>query len=140
MVTPILKDDDLCCPNCGIVFDYQKEFISHDNRPSKSNLHLLFLGSALSNKSDYHFNEDRDLRLKENMLFFLNDLCKRYGLPETIAHTVWLILLRKNRGHRSKDNKVALQELVKILSKDDNYLYIHKLRAIKKDYEELLHR
>lgn len=140
MVVPILKDEDLCCPNCGIVFDYQQDFVSSESRPSKSNLHLLLLGSALSNMTGYHFNEDRDTRLKENMLLFLNDVCKRYALPDTIAHTVWLQLLKKNRGHWSKDNAVALKHLVNLLSKDDYYLYIHKLRAIKKDYESILNR
>jgi hypothetical protein len=131
MTVPILKDDDLCCPNCGVVFEYRQESTHNEIRTSN----LVLLGTALSEKRVYHFNEDRDLRLKENMLKFLDDICRKYSLPKAISHTVWLGLLRKNRGHWSKDNKVALKALVKLLERDDYYLLRNKLKLIKADYE-----
>ena len=138
MAVPILKDNELCCPNCGIVYEQENQLPQNQTKIIGSTLNFSFLGSIPPKQNtSYHFHEDRDLRLKQNMLNFLEHTCKKYGLPEAIGITVGNHLLRKNRGHWSKDNRVALKALIKLLEKDDYYLFHKKKEMIKADYENL---
>ena len=138
MQQPIQVDHELVCPGCGAVLQNVHETLPLEQKTISFNIQLL--GSAIKRDVRYHSDEDRLIIAKENVLRFLIDLVHRYGVPEIFATETYRFLLKKNRGWFSKGNGVAVKQLLKILEKDDNYLYWKKAEMIKKDYEEIINR
>lgn len=131
----IQKEHDLVCSGCGCVLGTVDEDLSQ--RPEEMNVKSIdvqLLGSALSKNWKYSIQSTRQQLYEDNVLRNLQSVCKKYALPERLANEAFNILKKKNRGFRSE--KEPIKQLLKILGKDENYLYIHKYRAIKARYEK----
>lgn len=135
---PIQKDHELCCPSCGCVLDTILEPHSELPNTKYSSLNMALLGSALDKNVKFAYPRTRQQAKEEEVLRKLINITKQYSLPEVLAHDTYKELKRKNRGFWSE--KEPIKQLIKILSKDDNYIYIHKLRLIKARYEKTLSR
>lgn len=138
MFQPIQKDHESCCPNCGCVLAEITEApeIEYTPAQSKRTVDLMLLGSAAQNiklsirKTSQQVFEEKTLRL-------LTNITKQYGLPENLAIDTFHQLKRNKRGFRSETEPI--KQLIKILSKDDNYLFIKQKNLIKARYENITH-
>lgn len=118
------------CKNCGCVLGDAEEHV--DPLPEKTiSVNLMLLGSAMAGRQ-----KSPQQCFEENTLRFLELFVKKYGLPVSFATETFTQMKKKKRGFQSENNNVAIKTLIGILSKDDNYLFIHKLRMIKSDYEK----
>jgi len=138
MSLPIQKEHELICPcGCGCVVLVLEE---HPNLEVSKNPVISFnsflLGSALVNNVKYAKPRTERQTNEENVLRRLISITTEFNIPERIAFETLNQLKRKNRGFKSQ--KEPIKELIKILSKDDNYLHINKLRKIKVKYAEIL--
>jgi len=140
MSLPIQKEHELICPcGCGCVVLVLEE---HPNIEVSKNPVISFnsflLGSALINNVKYAKPRTERQTNEENVLRRLISITTEFNIPERIAFETLNQLKRKNRGFKSQ--KEPIKELIKILSKDDNYLHINKLRKIKVKYAEILNQ
>ena len=136
MQRPIQAEGELICPcGCGVVL---KTITEQTEEPKSHSFDIQILGTALKTDIPYHFNVDREIMRKENVLNYLKSIVKEFGIPEEFALETYNFLVKKNRGFYSENYKIPIKQLIKLLEKDDNYMYIHKLRAIKKKYENLV--
>lgn len=136
---PILKENELICPcGCGVVLDNIHDSPNHSEK--KTTFNSMLLGNTLETDIKYKWNADREIKAKEQAFNFLLNFCKEFALPEEFGHQVYRVMLKKNRGFFSKDNSIAINFMIKILSKDDNYIYINKRKAIEKKYESIINR
>ena len=134
MLQPIQKEHELICPGCGAVLKNIEEYIyDEQQKPTvPPSLNVFLLGSALENNVKYHFNRDRDQLHQENVLRKLLDVTKEYALPDRFAYATFNQLKRNKRGFWSEHE--PFKQLISILSKDENYIYFPKMRAIKIRY------
>jgi len=140
MSLPIQKEHELICPcGCGCVVLVLEE---HPNIEVSKNPVISFnsflLGSALVNNVKYAKPRTERQTNEENVLRRLISITTEFNIPERIAFEVLNQLKRRNRGFKSQ--KEPIKELIRILSKDDNYLHINKLRKIKEKYAEILNQ
>jgi len=140
MSLPIQKEHELICPcGCGCVVLVLEE---HPNIEVPKNPVISFnsflLGSALVNNVKYAKPRTERQTNEENVLRRLISITTEFNIPERIAFEVLNQLKRRNRGFKSQ--KEPIKELIRILSKDDNYLHINKLRKIKEKYAEILNQ
>ena len=138
MSLPIQKEHELICPcGCDCVVLVLEE---HPNLEVSKNPIISFnsflLGSALVNNVKYAKPRTERQTNEENVLRRLISITTEFNIPERIAFETLNQLKRKNRGFKSQ--KEPIKELIKILSKDDNYLQINKLRKLKVKYAEIL--
>jgi len=134
MLQPIQKEHELICPcGCGCVLSNVEESIHEEEKSTiPPSLNVYLLGSALENNVTYHFNRDRNQIHEENVLRKLLDITKEYALPDRLAYATFNQLKRNKKGFYSK--KQPVKQLISILSKDENYIYFPKMRAIKVRY------
>ena len=134
MSNTIQKDHEICCKNCGCVLatieDYSHSF--SDDFVIPRSIDMALLGSAI-NKTKFR---DPKLVYEERALFRLSDLVRKFDLPERFAIETINEMKRKKSGFRSENEPIKI--LIKILSKDDNFIFIKKLRAIKARYEKTI--
>jgi len=140
MSLPIQKEHELICPcGCGCVVLVLEE---HPNLEVSKNPVISFnsflLGSALVNNVKYAKPRTERQTNEENVLRRLISITTEFNIPERIAFETLNQLKRKNRGFKSQ--KEPIKELIKILSKDDNYLQINKLRKLKVKYADILNQ
>ena len=135
MLQPIQKDHELVCPGCGCVL---QNTIESNNIPENEiiptmslNIHLL--GSALEKNVKYAYPRTSQQSREEQVLRQLEHITKKYDLPSRFALETFNQLKRKNRGFWSETEPI--KQLIKILSKDENYFHIKKLQKIKARYE-----
>lgn len=133
MFHPVQKDHELCCSNCGCVIGTIQEPIQEIQKQTVS-VDLLLLGSALNNNVKHSYGRTRQQLREETTLKLLESLCDKFGLPEIFAIETFQVMKRNKRGFQSEYEYV--KQLIKILSKDENYLHIHKLRMLKAWYEK----
>lgn len=140
MSSPIQKEHELICPcGCGCVVKVIEEAPNQEipKNPVIS-FNQFLLGSALVKNVKYaQPRSDRQVN-EENVLRRLLSTCTEFDLPERFAFETLRHLQRKNRGFRSESEPI--KQLLKILSKDENYLHINKMRAIKARYAEILRK
>ena len=135
MLNTIQRDHEIICRNCGCVVDEQHEIIQEKAlTPVSINIHLL--GSTLEKNKKYAFTQTPYEFYQERVLRKLIDITKEFALPESFALDVFNDLKRQKRGFRSETQPI--KQLIKLLSKDDNYIHINKMRAIKAKYESIL--
>jgi len=141
MSLPIQKEHELICPcGCGCVVLVLEERPIKETRDSYDTISYnnFLLGTALSQNIKYAKPRTERQTNEENVLRRLIAITTEFNIPERIAFETLNQLKRKNRGFKSQ--KEPIKELIKILSKDDNYLHINKLRKIKVKYAEILSR
>lgn len=142
MLQPIQREHESMCPNCGCVLNQmghtEVETVSKTTIPPNLNVYLL--GTALENNVSHHFSRTPQQFYEERVLKKLLDITKEYGLPDRIAYETFNVLKRNKRGFRSKKEPLRepVKQLLNILSKDENYIHVHKKRAIKVKYESIL--
>lgn len=132
MPTPIQQEHELLCPNCGCVLAenvYEQNVQTEKPVIPYSTINFHFLGSALdgTKRDPKQVHQERTARL-------LEQVCKKYGLPDKFVLETFNVLKKKNRGFYSQ--REPIKQLLKILEKDDNYEFIYKYRALKKRYEQ----
>lgn len=135
MLQPVQKDHELCCPSCGCVLAQIDEEIHEkaEKYTIPTSLNILILGEALSSKGKIRNPQEvYENNVRQNLI----NLTQKFGLPERFVIETLNELKRKKRGFRSE--YAYINELLKILSKDENYIHIHKMRAIKARYESIL--
>lgn len=132
----IHRDNDICCRNCGSVLGHESDFEQREQKITMS-ANLFLLGSAMNKNVTHRLQKSAEQYHEENAIRYILDIAEKYGLPEFIALEVFQHVKKKNHLQSKKE---PIKQYIRILSKDDNYLHIHKLRAMKKDYEELLSR
>ena len=140
MSLPIQREHELICPcGCGCVVLVLDEAPNQEivKNPVTS-LNNALLGSALSHNIKYAKPRAERQREEEKVLRRLVDITTEFNIPERIAFETFNQMKRKNRGFKSQ--KEHIKELIKILSKDDNYLQFYKLKKIKEKYATLLSR
>lgn len=137
MLQPIQKDHELICPcGCGVVVGIINEPPQQDITSKTPNSPEVFLlGTVLQNNLNRAFNTPQK-HYEEQLLKKLILLIKEVGLPDRFAIETFNELKRRKRGFRSETEPI--KQLIKILSKDDNYLYVNKLKLIKSKYETIL--
>ena len=137
MLQPIQKDHELICPGCGVVLGNIQENYNVINTNQKPiNVNTFLLGSALEKNIKMSYQRTRQQFHEEKVLIHLVNITKEFSLPETFAIETFNELKRKNRGFHSKTEPI--KQLIKILSKDDNYLYFRKLKMLKDRYESII--
>lgn len=137
MLQPIQKDHELICPcGCGAVVGIINEPQQSDTTSKTPDSPEVFLlGTVLQNNLNRAFNTPQK-HYEERLLKNLILLIKEVGLPDRFAIETFNELKRRKRGFRSETEPI--KQLIKILSKDDNYLYVNKLKLIKSKYETIL--
>ena len=134
MFSPIQKEHESCCPNCGCVLKEFKESMELNEKPTMPpSINNYLLGSAFK----YNLKRDPKQVYEERTLKLISNLIKEFDLPESFIFDVFNIMKKRNSGFRSDIEPI--KQLIRLLSKDDNYIYIHKLKAIKIKYENLIH-
>ena len=136
MFTPVQRDHESCCPNCGCVLANVEEV--QEAIPSKPiiSANLYLLGSAMDKNVKHSLRRTSHQLYEERALRQLESIVRHYKLPEIFIIESLNLLKKKNWGIRSE--KEPIKALIKILSKDDNYMHINKLRMIKARYEDIL--
>jgi|SRR6185312_6989091 len=131
----IQKEHELVCSGCGCVLGTVNEDIQERSEEiNVKSINVQLLGSALNKNWKYSIQSTRQQLYEDNVLKSLQGVCNKYAIPERFAQETFNILKKKNRGFRSE--KEPIKQLLKILAKDENYLYIHKYRALKARYEQ----
>ena len=136
MLKPIQVDHESICPGCGAVLGQITEVETRKTPSSTVNLQLL--GSALEKSKKYAFTQTPHEFYQERVLRQLENIAADFSLPESIIVDTFNELKRQKRGFRSESQPI--KQLIKILSKDDNYLHLHKLRKIKEKYASILNK
>jgi hypothetical protein len=136
MLQPIQKDHEIMCPSCGCVLRDVSDSQEMQKPTPTHSIDVFFLGSALEKSVQYAFLKNPQQVYEERVLRQLIDITKEFALPERLANETFKELKRKRRGFRSES--LPIKQLLRILSKDENYLHIHKMRAIKAKYESIL--
>jgi len=136
MLKPIHKEHEICCPSCGCVLGSSADSQENEKPQIPVSYEMHLLGSAFDKTTKSSSSKERLLRKEEEVLKQLVFITKSYALPEIFAIETFKILKKKNRGFWSE--KEPIKQLINILSKDDNYPYIHKKRAIQEKYKEIL--
>ena len=135
MLQPIQKDHEYICPNCACVLGVIDEFPIHQEKLTVTkSLDMLLLGSAMEKNVKFAFGRDKQQGREETVLRNLLLLVKQYELPERLALETFSHLKKKNRGFWSEQEPV--KQLIHILSKDENYIHIKKLRLLKASLNE----
>ena len=129
------KDGDICCHNCGSVLAHDV-FTREVNETKSMSTELYLLGSALEKNVSLKLQKTAEQYHEENALRFISGIIKKYDLPEAFTIDVFTYVKRKNHLQSKKE---PIKYLLKILSKDENYLHIYKMRAIKARYASILH-
>ena len=129
----IHKDNDICCSNCGSVLAHN-DSIDEINEKKQISVDLYLLGSSLNTNVNAKLQKTAQQCHEENALRLISSIVKKYELPEAFITDVFLHLKRKNHLQSEKE---PIKYLLKLLSKDENYLHIHKLRLLKAEYEKL---
>ena len=138
MLNPIYKDHEIICPcGCGCVLSEVAEQPTNTNHELSNTFNKYVLGSAIVNNKNYHWKDKEQVFYEKGMTRML-DLVREFSLPEAFAIDVMNKIRKNRRGLYSE--REQFKQLIKILSKDDNYLYIHKMRAIKAKYEKIINR
>jgi len=132
----IQKDHELVCSGCGCVLGEVEEQPQFERSTIPMSLNILLLGGALSHNVKSGYARSSRQADEERILRKLYSIVKHYSLPERFATETFSELKRKNRGFRSETE--YLKQLIKILSKDDNYPYQNKMRLIKQRYESII--
>lgn len=137
MLQPIQIGHELICPcGCGVVVGTIEESNTETHtQVTKYSADVFLLGSALQKNVRSGYNRTPQQAREEAVFKRLTSIAKNYGLPQSIAIETFSELKRKNRGFWSETEPI--KQLIKILSKDDNYQFIHKLREIKAWYEKV---
>lgn len=134
MPIPIQKEHELLCPGCGCVLNEGLEVNDPNEQKTIINSPDIFmLGSALQNNVKFSLQRTPKQIYEEKALKFIFSITKKYSLPDSIAFDTFFQLKRNNRGIRSE--KEPIKQLLKILSKDDNYRYFKTMKLIKARYE-----
>lgn len=130
MLVPIEKDHELICPGCGCVLkNIEEPAYEEEKSPVPPSLNIYLLGTAVDKNVKHRFQRSREQLYEERVLRQLLDITKEYALPDRFAYAAFHDLKRKRSGFRSE--KEPIKQLISILSKDDNYIYFPKMRAIK---------
>lgn len=136
MLKPIQREHESCCPNCGCVLDIPQESNDYIEKPPlKTSFNLLMLGSAMEKNIKSMSWKSSQQSYEENILRILYSITTKYGLPERFVIESHHELKRKKSGFRSEND--AIKILIKILSKDENYIHNKQLRLIKARYEKV---
>lgn len=140
MSLPIQKEHELICPcGCGCVVLVLEESLNVEiPKNTVISFNSFLLGSALVNNVKYAKPRSERQTNEENVLRRLISITSEFNIPERIAFETLNQLKRKNRGFKSQ--KEPIKELIRILSKDDNYLQFYKLKKIKEKYAEVLNK
>lgn len=133
MLQPINKDNELICPNCACVLGLLNEYPESEKSTINPSLNMFLLGSAIQNNTKYYFRKTPQMVYEERALRKLVDITKEFALPDRLAYETFNQLKRKKRGFRSETEPI--KQLILLLSRDENYIHIHKMRAIKSKYE-----
>ena len=137
MLQPISKDNDLVCPGCGCVLGHPEPSNEHEEKSLiPPSIDISILGSALETNVRFSFRKTPQQVYEERVLKHLAGICKQYTLPERLAIETFKLLKKRRRGFRSES--MPIKVLLEILGRDENYMHIHKMRAIKARYEDLL--
>ena len=136
MLQPIQIGHELICAcGCGCVIGVVEENnVENDTHIVKYSADLFMLGSALNKNVKSGYNRSPQQAKEEQVFKRLTSITKNYSLPESIAIQTFSELKRKNRGFWSETEPI--KQMIKILSRDENYLHIHKLRELKAWYEK----
>ena len=132
MSIPIQKEHELICQNCGCVLGQVHEPI--EQKESKMSVNVMLLGSAM-HKDKRYFSSGRQQLYEENVLRRLLDIAQKYSLPEALALETFQALKRRNRGFSSE--KEPIKQLIKILSRDENYIHFYKMKALQSYLKQL---
>ena len=89
----------------------------------------------MERSSKNRYRVGREVLAEQQLYQKLHDIVKELDLPQVIAFDVFRIMLKNNRGKYSK--KAPYEQLIKLLSKDDYYIYHNKLVLLKKRYEDI---
>ena len=136
MSKPIQKDHELICPGCGVVLDtIFEQPIQKTTNIGASSLSVSLLGNTLEGNIKFHTKRDYYQQTYEKALFRLASICNTFGIPEVFALETMKRIKLKEKGLFSFKEQV--RQLLKILEKDDNYLFWKKALLIKKEYENV---
>lgn len=138
MLQPIQKEHEVVCPGCGCVLGEVHEPQVQIETTIKPSVDMMLLGSALESNVKISQWRTPQQVYEEKVLRFLVYFTKKYSLPEAFAIQTFNELKRKKKGFRSENYNIPIKQLIQILSKDDNYIYIKTLRAIKAKYESII--
>lgn len=136
MLQPIHKDHEVICPSCGCVLDESVESPITINKDLSNTFNKYVLGSAISTNKNYLFNKDKEQIFYEKGMTRMLNIIREFSLPEAFAIDVMNKVKKNRRGLYSEREQI--KQLIKILSHDDNYIFIHKMRAIKAKYEKII--
>ena len=135
MFQPIIKDNEIICPcGCGVVLDnFFEQPVQQAKNIGVSSLSVSLLGTTMENNIKFHSRRDYYQQTYEKALFRLASICKKFSIPEDFALATMKRISSKEKGLFSF--KEQIRQLLKILEKDDNYLYWKMAALIKKEYE-----
>lgn len=134
----IQKEHEIICSGCGCVLKEVEDTLPEmiQKSPNPPSVDIFLLGTAIERNIKLDSRRDPKQLFEERTLRKLVDITKEFSLPDSLAYDTLNELKRKRSGFRSEIEPI--KQLIKILSKDDNYLYYKKMKAIKVRYEELL--
>lgn len=135
MLQPIQQGHEILCPNCGCVLvevpEPQPNMFGVDSGVIKtvqpSLINSVLLGTALDKNVNRKLQRTYAQYSEEQGLRFLDDLIKEFDLPTSLAVDTFHILKKKNKPLTEKN---VTRQLVVILQKDDNYLFINKTKKL----------
>lgn len=131
----IQKEHEILCGNCGCVLGQVEEIPEITIKPTiTQSINVQILGSALTSFAKKQYRDPQQVR-EDNVRQQLLNIIKHYNLPERLAIETFNQLKKNKRGFQSQ--KEPIKQLLKIMAKDENYIHIHKMRAIKSRYENL---
>ena len=135
MLHPIQKDHELICRNCGCVLgEVSEQVVEKSLIPPNHNIALL--GSAMDNTTKNTFRRTSKAVYDEKLLRNISNLVEKYDLPNRLVDETFKSIKKRNWGVRSETEYIKV--LIRILSKDENYIHIKKLQLIKARYEEII--
>lgn len=136
MLQPIQKDHELICPGCGCVLQEIQDpnhYLS-EKQVIEPSLDIFLLGTILAKNVKFSQLKTKQQMNEERTLLNLETIVKEFGLPTSFIYDTFNQLKRNKRGFSSQ--KEPIKQLIKILEKDDNYIWINKLKAIKSKFEK----
>ena len=140
MLQPIQKDHELVCHGCGCVLANMNDNQNYkETEPQVSySLNIHMLGTALEKNVKYAYSRSSQQSREEYVLRQLEHITKKYDLPSRFVIETFNQMKKKHSGFYSEIEPV--KQLMKILSKDENYFHIKKLRMIKDEYADLFNQ
>lgn len=143
MLQPIRQDHEILCQNCGCVLaeipDSQANVFGVDSNTIKTTqpslINSVILGTALDKNVNRKLQRTYAQYSEEQGLRFLDDMIKEFDLPTSLAIDTYRILKKKNKPLTEKN---VTRQLVVILQKDDNYLFINKTKKLITKYRLFL--